>query len=348
MIEAATGNLLDADVEALVNTVNTVGVMGKGIALQFKRRFPANFLAYTAAAKRGEVKPGRMLVVETGLTGNPRYIVNFPTKRHWRTPSRLDDIQEGLAALVHELRERGIRSVAIPPLGCGNGGLDWADVEPLIREALARVPEVRALVFAPTREPAEIAAPAQPARLTRGRALLIKLVQAYGVPGYRLGKVEIQKLCYFLQIAGEPLQLPYSKGKYGPYARNLDHVLVDMEGTFIRGVGDLTGQAAIELCAGAADKADALLDSDDEALRRLARVRRLIRGFESPYGLELLATVHWVVVREGARTLDAATQSVQSWSARKKARYQPEHIAKVWRRLEAEGWLHEDPSRAAA
>lgn len=348
MIEMTTGNLLDADVEALVNTVNTVGVMGKGIALQFKRKFPENFRVYAAACKRGEVEPGRMLVVEIAREGNPHFIINFPTKRHWRSPSRLEDVRDGLEALVGEIRERGIRSVAIPPLGCGSGGLDWADVEPLVRNALAKVPGVRALVFAPTTGRAELAAPSQPARLTRGRAVLIKLIEAYGVPGYRLGKLEIQKLCYFLQVAGEPLNLAYSKGKYGPFARNVDHALVDMDGTFVRGVGDRTGRAEIELLAGAARQAEELLGTDEEAFKRLERVRHLIRGFESPYGLELLASVHWVAVVESARTIEAATESVQTWSARKRARYQPEHIAKVWRRLETEGWLHDDPSRAAA
>jgi O-acetyl-ADP-ribose deacetylase (regulator of RNase III) len=323
-------------------------VLGKGIALQFKRRFPETFRAYAAACERGEIKPGRMFVVDTGQAVNPRYIVNFPTKRHWRAPSRLEDIRDGLAALVRELRERGIRSVAIPPLGCGNGGLEWADVEPMIREALADVPEVRAVVFAPTREATELSAPPQPARLTRGRALLIKLLQAYGVPGYRLGRLEVQKLCYFLQAAGEPMKLLYSKGRYGPHARNLDHALVDMEGTFVRGVGDRTRRAEIELLPGAVEKADGLLGSDAEALRRLGRVRQLIRGFESPYGMELLATAHWVAVNEGAKTKEAATMAVQSWSARKRARYQPAHIAKAWRRLQSEDWFEDDASRAVA
>jgi O-acetyl-ADP-ribose deacetylase (regulator of RNase III) len=134
MIEEGRGNLLSADVDALVNTVNTLGVMGKGIALQFKRAFPANYRAYREACARGDVRLGRMFVFDTGVLGPRRYIVNFPTKEHWRSRSRLDDIRTGLDALVREVAERGITSIAIPALGCGNGGLAWADVRPLIEQ----------------------------------------------------------------------------------------------------------------------------------------------------------------------------------------------------------------------
>ena len=135
MIEYKTGDILAADTEALVNTVNCVGVMGRGIALQFKNAFPENFVAYERACRLGEVQPGRMFVFDThGLT-NPRFIINFPTKRHWRGKSRLEDIDSGLEALVEEIRARGIRSIAIPPLGSGLGGLNWLDVRPRIEQA---------------------------------------------------------------------------------------------------------------------------------------------------------------------------------------------------------------------
>lgn len=142
-------NLLDANVEALVNTVNTVGVMGKGLALQFKRRFPSNFKVYAEACRRGEVQVGRMLVVETGLQPGPRYIINFPTKKHWRDPSQIAYVRAGLAALITEVKTRGIRSIAIPPLGCGNGGLIWSEVRPLIEQAARLLPGVGVLMFSP-------------------------------------------------------------------------------------------------------------------------------------------------------------------------------------------------------
>ena len=149
MIEEGRGNLLEADVNALVNTVNIVGVMGKGIALQFKRAFPANFRAYREACQRGEIRLGHVWTFDTGVLGSRRYILNFPTKGHWRDQSRIEDIRAGLDSLVATVAERGIGSVAIPALGCGNGGLEWHDVRPLIEGACARIPGVRAMIFPP-------------------------------------------------------------------------------------------------------------------------------------------------------------------------------------------------------
>ncbi len=149
MIVNGTGNLLTADTQALVNTVNTVGVMGKGIALQFKRAYPANYAVYRAACERGEVTLGSMLVHDRGVTGRHRYIVNFPTKAHWRTPSRLADVEAGLADLVRVVEALGITSIAVPALGCGNGGLLWAEVRPLIVRAFSGLPDVRVLLFGP-------------------------------------------------------------------------------------------------------------------------------------------------------------------------------------------------------
>ncbi len=153
MTEITTGDILLADAEALVNTVNCVGISGRGIALQFRHAFPENFKAYAAACKRGEVQPGRMFVFEMGQLTNPRYIINFPTKRHWRGKSRLQDIESGLTALVREVRERHIRSVAVPPLGCGLGGLRWSEVRPKIEAAFAELPGVQLIIFAPAKSP---------------------------------------------------------------------------------------------------------------------------------------------------------------------------------------------------
>jgi O-acetyl-ADP-ribose deacetylase (regulator of RNase III) len=174
MIEFRTGDLLEADTEALVNTVNCVGIMGRGVALQFKHAFPENFKAYKAACAREEVRPGRMFVFETGLLANPKYIINFPTKRHWRGKSRMEDIAAGLKALVAAVRERGIRSIALPPLGSGLGGLKWDDVRPRIEAAFRDVDNLHVMVFEPHAGP-EPALPKRAARvptMTAGRAAL--------------------------------------------------------------------------------------------------------------------------------------------------------------------------------
>jgi O-acetyl-ADP-ribose deacetylase (regulator of RNase III) len=150
MLELKQGDLLEEDAEALVNAVNCVGVMGKGIALQFKQALPENFQQYKQACDAQEVQLGRMFTVPPGKLFNPKYIINFPTKRHWRDKSKIEDIQTGLKALVAEVQQLGITSIAIPALGCGNGGLDWLQVKPLIESAFVKLPEVKVVVFEPS------------------------------------------------------------------------------------------------------------------------------------------------------------------------------------------------------
>ena len=149
MIESTSGDLLKADVEALVNAVNCAGVMGKGIALQFKRAFPANFQVYEKACRAGNVVPGRMLIHEIGGSLRPRYIINFPTKRHWRAASLVEDVESGLRSLAKDVRRLNIRSIAVPPLGCGLGGLEWQVVRPMIEQAFDDLPALRVLLFHP-------------------------------------------------------------------------------------------------------------------------------------------------------------------------------------------------------
>jgi O-acetyl-ADP-ribose deacetylase (regulator of RNase III) len=345
VFELTRGNLLNADAEALVNTVNCVGVMGKGVALQFKQAFPQNFQAYEQAYKRGKLRTGQMLVVPTMAVGNPKYIINFPTKVHWKGKSRLEYIDTGLEALVEEIQHLGIQSIAVPPLGCGNGGLDWRDVEPRIRAAFQRIPTVRALVFEPDGAPATDEMAIRTARpgLTRARALLILLLTRYREIGYRSSLLEVQKLAYFLQAGGEPMKLAYVKHKYGPYAENLNFVLQRLEGHYLRGYGDRSQRAEIRLVPGATDEAHAFLESFEDARGQLVRVERLIEGFESPYGMELLATIHWVVNEHPLIADDeaAVVKYVRAWSARKGELFTPRHIRLAWERLRDQGWFPE-------
>jgi O-acetyl-ADP-ribose deacetylase (regulator of RNase III) len=342
MIEEAKGNLLEADTEAIVNTVNTVGVMGKGIALQFKQAWPENFKAYAKACKAGEVVPGRMFVYELGGMVNPRFIINFPTKRHWREKSRIEDVGSGLKALVETIREREIHSVAVPPLGCGNGGLAWSAVRPMIEQAFAELSDVRVLLFGPHGAPDARAMPVRtkPAKMTEARALFIKLMEQYSSLHYRRTLLEVQKLAYFLQEAGQNLRLKYQAGHYGPYADNLNKVLEVMEGHFIRGYGDSQKpDAEIDLLPGAVEQANQFLSAHAEAQERLKAVSRLIEGFETPYGMELLATVHWIVHQEAADGPKAARKGIQSWNRRKARLMKPRHIEKAWERLASQHWI---------
>ncbi len=344
MIERTTGDILKADVEALVNSVNCVGVMGRGIALQFKNAFPDNFKAYAAACSRKEVQPGRMFVFETGYLGNPRYIINFPTKRHWRGPSRLEDIEVGLVALVAEIRARDIRSIAIPPLGAGLGGLNWQEVRPRIEAAMQELDEVRAVVFEPDGPPApQRRAPSQETpRMTPGRAALIGLIYRYlaGSLDPFVTLLEVHKLMYFMQEAGEALRLRYTQALYGPYAENLRHVLLAMEGHYLVGYadgGDAPGKE-LTLVPGATEEAEIFLARHSDSLARFERVVELVEGFETPFGLELLSTVHWVATREGARTAEEARTYAYNWNERKR-HFTQRQIFLTWDVLQTKGWL---------
>ena len=183
MIRYTTGNLLEADVEALVNTVNTVGVMGKGIALMFKERFPTNMRAYALACKQKQVQTGHMFVTETGELSGPKWIVNFPTKQHWRSKSKIEWIDEGLLDLKRFIGEQQVRSIAVPALGAGNGGLEWEQVKPRIEQALAGLDDVDVLVYEPTAQYQNVTKTKDIQELTPARAMIAELVRRYWTLG---------------------------------------------------------------------------------------------------------------------------------------------------------------------
>ncbi len=344
MIEYKTGDLFKEDVEALVNSVNCVGVMGRGIALQFKKAFPENFKAYAEACKRTEVQPGRMFVFETGELANPHYIINFPTKRHWRGKSRMEDIESGLEALASEVKERNIRSIALPPLGSDLGGLNWADVRSRIAKALQDLEDVAVIVFEAGSAPVD----GRPNRstnvpkMTTGRAALVSLMHQYlgGLLDPFVTLLEAHKLMYFLQVSGEPLRLKFQKAPYGPYAENLRHVLKEINGHLISGYADDGDSPTkqMELVPGAVKDATAFLDGLPATKKRLERVAQLIEGFESPFGLELLSTVHWVVNGDPSSTDEKVIAGAYAWGIHKK-QFSERQIRLAIQILRQRGWL---------
>ncbi len=347
MIEIAKGNLLETPVEALVNTVNTQGIMGKGIALQFKQAFPEMFRDYEKACKAGEVRLGKVHVYDLGgLSGGPRWIINFPTKGHWRERSRLADIEAGLQELVATVRRLGVRSIAVPPLGCGHGGLNWADVRPRIEAAFAKLPDVKVQLFAPGHAPEPEAMPNRTERpkMTLGQAALIALIDRYlkGLLDPFVSLLEIHKLMYFLQEAGLELRLQYEPKPYGPYAKNLRQVLIRLEKHYTQGYGDGKDAPtrAIEVLPGAVEEAKAFLVHHPDILNRMDRVVELIDGYEDSYGLELLSTVHWVMRHnpEAREKPQTAIEAVRSWTPRKRRNLKPDHLLKAWQRLKEQGW----------
>lgn len=348
MIETTHGNLLKAPAEALVNTVNTVGVMGKGIALQFRQAFPEMYRSYEKACEKGEVQLGQVQVFDLGgLVGGPRWIINFPTKGDWRARSRITDIEKGLADLVAKVARLGIRSIAVPPLGCGNGGLDWNDVRPRIEQAFAALPDVRVLLYAPKGAPQPALMPNRTPRpkLTLGQAALVKLMDRYlkGLLDPFVSLLEVHKLMYFLKSAGEPLpRLTFEKSLYGPYSPDLRHGLIRMENHLTRGFGEGTDKPTtpLELLPGAVDLADEFLSHLPETKARMERVAELIEGYEDPYGMELLSSVHWVMQHQAGanENVDKAVLAVRNWNDRKRRLLKPEHLEKAWERLREKDW----------
>ena len=345
VMEFTSGDLLKCEAEALVNTVNCVGVMGRGIALHFRQAFPENFKAYEAACQRKAVQPGRMFVFETGRLTPPRFIINFPTKRHWRNRSRIEDIEAGLVSLVEVIRDRRIRSIAIPPLGCGLGGLDWNDVRPRIERVLASLTDVHVLIFEPDGAPATDSLPhvRKVPTMTPGRAAMVRLMHRYldGLPDPFITLLELQKLMYFMHAAGEPLRLNYVRHDYGPYAENLRHVLHAIEGYMIAGYADGGDDPnkPLRLVPGTVEEATAFLDRHPESRARLERVSRLIEGFESSDGLGLLSTVHWVMTHEGAHHPDDVVARVHAWNPRKGPQFSRQQIELAIHRLQEQRWI---------
>ncbi len=351
MIEYKRGDILREEAEALVNTVNCVGVMGRGIALQFKNAFPENFKAYAAACKNKEVKPGRMFVFETGQLTNPRYIINFPTKRHWRGKSRMEDIEAGLKALADTIQRYNIHSIAIPPLGSGLGELDWVEVRPRIEASLQPLTEVRILLYEPHGAPAteKMVHSREAPTMTAGRAALIELMSRYlaGLLDPSVTLLEVHKLMYLMQEAGEPLRLKYRKGSYGPYAENLRHVLNAIEGHLVSGYAD-GGDAPdkhLKLVPGAIDDAKSFLQQHPDTRTRFDKVANLVDGFESPFGLELLSTVHWVMKNESVNSVDEVINHTYAWNDRKR-QFTPRQIALAANVMVDKGWIKKlEPGR---
>ena len=344
-IKIETGDLLKQDgIDAIVNTVNCVGIMGKGIALQFKRKWPDNFKAYEGACKRGEVVPGKMHVFDSGGLIKPNFIINFPTKNHWKERSKLSYIDDGLHDLINQIERLHIRSIAIPPLGCGNGGLDWEEVRPRIEKAFQALPNVTVHLFPPgaTPDAKSMETGTKKPRMTRGRAAILKLLEVYKELNYGLSKIEIQKLAYFLQISGEDLKLKFEAHHYGPYAAQLEHALQNMEGHYIRGIGDGVAMPDIEPIEGALSQAEEFLAAAEGTglNEKIDRIDDLIAGFKTPYGLELLASVQWVATHEPfARNETEALRAVQMWNERKKTLMEADHVAAAWQRLSECQWI---------
>ena len=342
MIKYTKGNIIHANTEAIVNTVNTVGVMGKGIALAFKKAFPQNYKIYRKACENKEFGIGNILVTETGRL-SPKLIINFPTKKHWRNKSSIEFVEKGMKELIKTINTQKIKSIAIPPLGCGNGGLQWNVVKSIILEELKAIEgNVEVTIFEPGFNN-QVTPSKKNISLTPARAMLIYALKNYQVLGYSINLLVAQKVAYFLQRFGEPLNLQYEKGHFGPYSHRLQHLLKYLNGYYLNFKHEET-KPSTSVRLNNFDKVQAYCENNLTKIQkeRLHNIQILMNGFESQYGLELLATVDFIYKQENIKDTNRIIDEIGAWTRRKKELMKPFHIKVAHQRLAecyAKEWL---------
>lgn len=325
--------MLEADAEALVNTVNTVGVMGKGIALQFKERFPINFKIYANACKKGEMQVGKMLVVKENILNGEKHIINFPTKIEWFKKSQYSYIEDGLKDLAKVIEEYNIKSIAIPPIGCGNGGLKWEKVKPMLDKYLGHLSNVSIQIYEPNEAVKEILqneTVKKEVGLTAARAMLLYALFKYE----RLGEVatifSANKLAYFLQNSGEPMRLQFVPYKYGPYAHAIEKVLYALNGKYLTGMEQMKARAfePLQLNYKTYDEVEKYINTNlsSDQKQRLESVFAIIDGFETTLSLEILSSAHFLISENPKLTEDQLFEKIQDWNERKKNLVTKEYI----------------------
>ena len=332
MIQLTTGNLLESEAEALVNTVNTEGVMGKGIALQFKEAYPDNYRKYRKACKEKKVQVGKMFVtVENSFHGR-KIIVNFPTKKTWRKPSEYIYIEEGLKALKEEIEQRNIKSIAIPPLGSHNGGLDWGKVKTMMMNLLQ---DVDCMVY--LYEPSDIIIEkmkSERVKLTPARAMMLDILCDMKAYGEFASVFAAEKAVYFLQRMGasDIFNIHFMKNFYGPYSRGkISHVLYYLNGSYIKGMGGMQAKPFEEIwiIPETLEIVSAFLAIDENRKYKdiCDRTKDFLRGYYSTYSLELLSTVDFIIqsnkeleewlIMDNSDLLKVIRRELVAWSSRK-------------------------------
>lgn len=323
MIHYKIGNLLESEAEALVNTVNTVGIMGKGIALQFKNMFPNNFKTYVNVCKNKTLTIGQLLVTEekSMLVGN-KIIINFPTKTDWRLPSEYPYIEAGLAALVPIINEKSIKSIAIPPLGAGNGGLNWYKVKYILEKYLADV-NCDIYIYEPNATIKEIIKQER-VKLTPARAMLLAVLYDLVRNGEFVSEFAAEKIAYFLQRFGaaDTFNLAFQPNFYGPYSGKVKHVLYYLNGSYIMGYSskDKKPFDELDVMPDAEIDVNKFLDKPENAKHKhiVEKTKLFLAGFYSSYGLELLSTIDFIISEKKADTKEKIIEALENWSNRKK------------------------------
>lgn len=304
-----------------MNTVNTVGVMGKGIALQFKNQFPENTKQYERACKAGSLEIGKLLVVrDYSLATGEKIIVNFPTKKDWRKPSEYEYIEAGLKDLVRIIKEWKIKSIAIPPLGAGNGGLDWSRVKALLHAHLASA-DADIFIYEPNALIQE-AMKKERVKLTPARAMLLAVLYDLVRNGEFVSEFAAEKISYFLQRFGakDEFKLEFKQHFYGPYSGKVRHVLYYLNGSYISGYSDKDKKPFEELgiVQDGEEEVQKFLKEHAKLIETVNKTKQFLTGFYSSFGLELLSTVDFIMHQHHITSIDAIKERIDSWSDRKK------------------------------
>ena len=338
MIKFLTGDLLKSDAQALVNTVNTVGVMGKGIALQFKEAFPYNNKVYVQACKEKSLAPGNMLAVwDSNLLYGRKQIINFPTKTHWRQPSKYEYIEKGLIALKELIKKENITSIAIPPLGAGNGGLDWNIVKSMISESLNEV-DIDIQIYEPNAAIKEILQKQEAQKevnLTSARACLLYSLFAFESFGEYSSLFAANKLAYFLQRMGQDLRLDFKPHHYGPYAIGVEKVLYYLNGSFIFGLeqGEAKPFEPLKLNYEKWDMVNNYVKNMKvEERDRLEKMLYFLQNFTSELSLEILSTVDLILAKNPHYTIEEVQKDI--WTDRKKKLFKQDSIERAYNHLQ--------------
>jgi len=325
------GDILYSSAEALVNTVNTIGVMGKGIALQFKEAFPINHKRYLEACKAKELEPGNLLIVrDSNLLIGDKVIVNFPTKKHWRHPSKYEYIQSGLITLRKFLEKGEVKNIAIPPLGCGQGGLNWLKVRPMIEDALIDLP-VDIYIYEPINSIKEILQKTntnKSAKLTPARAQLLYALFAFESFGEYSSLFAANKLAYFLQRMGQPLRLDFKPHLYGPYSIGVEKVLYALNGFYLKGLeqGSAKPFEPLKLDYSKWEDLKGFIENElgEIEIYRLKKLFNFLNGFTSELSLEILATTDYILNDNPSFSLDQVMDAI--WTTRKKEIFRKEYV----------------------
>lgn len=342
-IEYKTGDMFDEPTEAIVNTVNCVGVMGKGVALEFKRRWPDNFRAYKRLCDDKMLAPGKMFIFDNNdfLTqGAHRYLINFPTKAHWRSKSKLEYVVDGLDDFVKQVRALGIESVTIPPLGCGNGGLDWDVVRPIIETKLQPLEDVRFVVYAPVGTVTPSEQTTAPDEMTTERAtLVVTFAELEKFFGGHITRLTAQKITYFLQAMGIGFGLTFKKSQFGPYSEPLHAALKVMEArNYIDGY--TSEERQITVTHGAYAAAQEYLDVNGaSATEVVSKLSLLVEGYESPYGMELLSSIHYLASTDGITTQPEMSNALDEWNDHKRDSFSIEAVSAALARLKEDSFI---------